>query len=682
MRIVFAWFVLIALLFTASPLGAAETDFQGDELFALLEQESELATKSKKNIDYLPGLITVLQQNELKHFGFQTVMEALEMVPGIDFSQKGLIVRGIGNAYISGKTKIMINGVALNDTTTSSARSILQLPVEMVQRIEVIRGPGSALYGEYAYSGMINIVTVKETNTVFAGYEDFGHDHTGTRGGIAAFYKDPELSMQMIATDTRSDGPYTDVKSDVIYEKFASNIPVSNAPGSAELLHRENFYLFDLRYKDFSLSVYSVDASEGEGFGETDALPVDDGKQNIQSIRKTYEARQRIVLDEATELKVKAGYLETQLRLKEIYIFPEGFTYIYPFTDGVIAGSYTKEDKRYGSVELGIEAFADHKLLVGVEKSHSRITESYIERNIDYATYQPLGSLQRFSGDYGLVSGNPERILFSLYAQDEWSATEQTTVTLGVRYDDYDDIGTNTSPRIAAVYELSPVHLFKVQYAQAFRPPNYLELYMQNNPFVRGDETLKAETVDTAEAAYIFNNQERVIRIGLFRSVLQNLIGLTKQNDFFGTYTDKGVAVVEGAEAEFEKHYFDDTTIRGHLSYVNARNDIDTIDRYAALIGSAGISKKVSPSFGAALLYRYTGTRERQKEDSRDAMAEEHRFDLTLFYTPAVLNGLTIKAGIKNILDAQAASPAPADTYEEDYQGAGRNYWLKAEYRF
>ena len=156
MKSVFAWLLLFSFLFGASTLGALEETPHADELFTLLEQESELATKSKKNIDYLPGLITVLQQNELKRFGFQTVREALELVPGIDFSLKGLIVRGIGNAYISGKTKIMLNGVALNDTTTSSASSILQLPVEMVERIEVIRGPGSALYGEYAYSGIIN----------------------------------------------------------------------------------------------------------------------------------------------------------------------------------------------------------------------------------------------------------------------------------------------------------------------------------------------------------------------------------------------------------------------------------------------------------------------------------------------------------------------------------------------
>ena len=126
---------LLALLLFCSAAFAQEAE--PDELFRLLQQESDLATKTKKNIDYLPGLITVLQQKELKRLGFKNVEEALELIPGIDFSIKGLIVRGIGNAFISGKTKIMLNGVSFNDAATSAAPYILRLPVEMIERVEV-----------------------------------------------------------------------------------------------------------------------------------------------------------------------------------------------------------------------------------------------------------------------------------------------------------------------------------------------------------------------------------------------------------------------------------------------------------------------------------------------------------------------------------------------------------------
>jgi len=100
------------------------------------------------------------------------------------------------------------------------------------------------------------------------------------------------------------------------------------------------------------------------------------------------------------------------------------------------------------------------------------------------------------------------------------------------------------------------------------------------------------------------------------------------------------------------------------------------------LTGTAGLSKRFYRDFGSALLYRYTGTRQRQKEDTREEMAAEHRFDLTFFNDHTIVKDLNIKAGIKNLLDAPEAFPAPAGTYQDDYPQAGRNYWLKAEYRF
>ncbi len=669
--------LLLLLLVFSSSLSAESAS---DELFALLEQESDLATKTKKNIDYLPGLITVIQQDEMKRLGFKHVEDALELIPGIDFSNKGLIVRGIGNAFISGKTKIMLNGVSFNDAATSAAPYILRLPVEIIERVEVIRGPGSALYGEYAFSGVINIVTVKDTDALFAGYEDFGHHHDGRQGGAAAAYTGKDLAMQLIVTDLSSDGRYTKVDSDILYQpQFSTNIPVSNAPGTVELLSNERFYLFDLKYKKFSFSAYASDVTEGEGFGEANALPVDDGEANVEIKRQVLEARQVIDITDFSRLKLKAGNLVTELGIQDFYLFPKGF-YIYP--DGIISGSQATEKRDYGGIELAVEPLAGHRLLFGAETSRSEITDIYIDNNINPATFAPLPAVQRFSGDEGPLGGYPTRNVTSFYAQDEWCLGEQTTVTMGLRYDDYDDIGANTSPRIAAVHELDPTNIVKLQYAHAFRPPNYMELYMTNNPFGGGDDTLKAETVDTYEAAYVFNNHEEIIRLGLFRSQIQNLIGMEMANSFYGVYSDLGDATVQGVEAEFEKRTFDETTIRAHLAYTDVYNKDDLINRYARITGSAGISTLIYHSFGAALFYRYTGERERENDDDRDALEAEHRIDLTLFDDHAGLKDFTLRAGVKNLLDAASAYPAPAGSYENDYPREGRNYWAKAEYRF
>lgn len=673
--------LLVLLIFSA---GFADGAAQND-LFAILEQESELATKSKKNIDYLPGLITVLQQEAFKRYGVKTVKEALELVPGIDFSMDNLIMRGVGNAYVSGKAKIMLNGVFFNDTASSNAPYLLQLPIETVERIEVIRGPGSALYGEYAYNGVINIVTQKESDKLFTGYEDFGHARDGRHGGLAAFYKDTDLMMQLIVTDASSDGPYTKAGSDILYQPaLSSNIPVSHAPNTVEELHDERFYIFDLAYKKFSLAAYALKTDEGAYFGQANALPENDGKTNYHHRREAFEARQGLCLDDDLELTAKAGILTSEFRLSKLEVFPEGFAGPFlSFPDGIYAGNYAKEEKRYGSLELSAASIAKHKVLLGAEMSESLIVDTYLERNIDPSTYATLGSYQRFSGVNGPLKGNyPTRTVRSLFAQDEWSAGEKDTVTLGLRYDNYDDIGESYSPRIAAVHELSPTRVLKVQYAHAFRPPNYLELYLQNNPFSRGDENLKAETVDTYEAAFIFNNREDIIRIGVFYSLLKNLIGLQHANKIFSVYANAGDVTLQGAELEFEKHYFYDTTMRAQLSYVDAQNEKNILDRYADKIATLGLSKKFNRNAGAALLYRYTGEKEREAGDTRHALAANSRIDISLFDDNFMTRELDISAGIKNLLDETILYPAPKETYAGDYPRAGRSYWVKAEYRF
>lgn len=673
---------LLALLLVLSA-GFAE-EVTEEDLFSILEQESELATKSKKNIDYLPGLITVLQQRDIKRYGAKTVKEALELVPGIDFGQDNLIVRGIGNAYISGKTKIMLNGIAFNDTASSNAPYLLLLPVEAVERIEVIRGPGSALYGEYAYSGVINIVTLKASGKLFGGYESFGHAHEGRHTGIAAFYENPDLMMQLIAADAASDGPYSTVDSDLLYQPgFTNNIPVSHAPGTVETLHDETTFIFDLKYKNTALAAYSFRTAEGAGFGQANVLPRNDDRTDYRHLRRAVEARQTLSLRDDLELRAKVGLLSSEFRLNRLEVFPEGFVKILSFPDGILAGSYDKEEKPYGAIELAVGTFSGHQVLLGTEMTKSYIIDAYLERNIDPFTKASLGSYQRFSGEKGPLAGNnPSRTVRSLFAQDEWSAGEKDSLTFGLRYDDYDDIGASYSPRIAAVHELSPSNILKFQYAHAFRPPNYFELYLQNNPLGKGDATLKAETVDTYEAAYIFNNREEIIRVGLFYSLLKNLIALENQGGVFNVYANTGDTIARGAELEYETRYLDETSVRGQLSYVNATNGDDTVNRYAAWSGTLGVSKKLDAHFGASLLYRYIGAKEREEGDTRDAHPASSRIDLTLFNERLVLKELELKAGIKNLTDASITLPAPKETYEDDYPQAGRSYWIKAEYRF
>jgi iron complex outermembrane receptor protein len=154
------------------PAGDEAEELQ--KLMQILDEETTIATKTRLNSDYVPGMVTVLQGEDLRALGISTVWEALSLVPGIQISRNGAgdpfaTVRGLPFPFNSGNIKILINSVTMSRETSSLNTSVLLLPVEQVERIEVIRGPGSSVYGNFAFMGLVNIITEKADNRVFAG---------------------------------------------------------------------------------------------------------------------------------------------------------------------------------------------------------------------------------------------------------------------------------------------------------------------------------------------------------------------------------------------------------------------------------------------------------------------------------------------------------------------------------
>ena len=135
-------------------------------LMELFDNVTEIATKTKLNADYVPGMVTVLRGEDLEARGYQTVWEALELVNGIETSVSGtglrqILIRGVGRTLGSGNIKFFLDGLPINSTFLAGAHQALEFPVELIDRIEVIRGPGSAIYGEFAFTGVINVITNK-----------------------------------------------------------------------------------------------------------------------------------------------------------------------------------------------------------------------------------------------------------------------------------------------------------------------------------------------------------------------------------------------------------------------------------------------------------------------------------------------------------------------------------------
>jgi len=174
----------------------------------ILDVETEIATKSKVNADFVPGIVTVLRGEQLEMMGVEDVHAALQYVPGANlvsnnYGRKGVTVRGIGGAFGSSNLKLMLNGHAVNGNFSVAAPHLMNLPIEQVDRIEVIRGPGSVLYGEYAFSGVVNVVTRSGDNRGFVGY---GRYDSPVMGGVISHEISEGVDLSLNLSAKKSGG--------------------------------------------------------------------------------------------------------------------------------------------------------------------------------------------------------------------------------------------------------------------------------------------------------------------------------------------------------------------------------------------------------------------------------------------------------------------------------------------
>lgn len=159
-----------------------------EELMQILDEETTVATKTRLNSDYVPGMVTVLHGSDLEALGLTSVWEALGTVPGLQTSRNResspfVTVRGLAFPFNSGNIKVLVNSVAMSRETAAISSTVLMMPIEQVERIEVIRGPGSSVYGNFAFLGLVNIVTRKTGGRVFV--NTTGGDHHAGGGQVA-----------------------------------------------------------------------------------------------------------------------------------------------------------------------------------------------------------------------------------------------------------------------------------------------------------------------------------------------------------------------------------------------------------------------------------------------------------------------------------------------------------------
>ena len=678
-----------ALLGGGPAFGAPEEAEDSEEelnLLMILQEQTKIATKTKLNADYVPGMVTVLHGDDLEARGVATVWAALALVPGMELTmdrigERSVTVRGVGVSALSGKLKILLDDVAMNASFNAMGLPVLEMPVEQVERIEVIRGPGSAIHGEFAYAGVVNVISRKGGERFHLRMGENGSRQVGGRGDWVS--PSGELTLSANVAFNTTDGEAMFVASDALFGAMQSG--VSNAPGTTDEQESFRSVLFDLQYRDFSLIAQWLREERGAYFGTLNVLPGDGAPDEAAATAfANLEARYRLTPSDQVELALKAGWQRYEQESDTSYL-PDGYFFphiLFPgaitYPNGWDASAGYEERRIYAGADLSWRASDRHTLLAGLSLAQIETEQSWTESNVHPSLLMPLPTPTRFA-DW--VPPGYTRDIHSLTLQDEFRYNDDITFTAGMRYDDYSDVGSNLSPRLAAVWRINHGNILKAQYAEAFRPPTLFE--MARSP------TVGPETIKSIELGYVRRFTGGVGRVTLFHSELEDLI---VENNLARYFNASGIRT-RGVEFELERQLGDNLKLNANLSLADTEDEstADSAAWAAQTLANVGLIYQPAGDRMVSLQWNHVGERGREMGDSRGDLDGYDTLDLTGTLSGVFGDGITLRLGVNNLLNDDVRYPAGLTgdllgntffSYEGDYPRPGRFWWAQLSAEF
>jgi len=653
-----------------------------EHLLMILDKYTEVATKSKLNSEYVPGIVSVVTRQEMESRGYRTVKDVLSAVPGIEISidavgYRQINVRGVGASLASGNVKFLINNISGNDNVASNADMIMDMPVEQLERIEIIRGPGSAIHGEFAFTGVVNVITRDQGKNVFF---DIGSNNTFTGGcHISEGAPDDDFQMSMSLSASKTDGPDNVTGKDILYGMGFGDI--SYAPGKTNEKRNYLSGLLSLAYKNFSLSGHYISANMGSHFNSSYALMPDNEKTVFHKNAIIIESKLLFELSSDLHIEMKNGFSDFRYKDKEVLVYPPGFAFSYP--DGMRATYFTQERRFNIAFDFKYSGFDKHTILLGCSYDDIELADSWAELNFNPISYAPLESIRRFDDEKhnGFPVGQKRR-LRSITFQDEFHVTDGFSFTGGLRFDDYSDAGSTYSPRLAGVYRISSNHILKTQYSSAFRPPSFMEMYLRNTPGLAGNPDIKPSTIDTYEVCYIYKAQSSLGKVSMFYSDLNKII--VNEN---GIYQNSGESFVYGNEFELTQPLGNMLKLDTNLTLLKTedRQTNREIPGAANILANAILIFTPCRNVSFSILYRHVGERSRAVFDERDDLSAYNTVDFSASIYHLWHQGIKLRVGISNLFDTSIRYPSPLSedfsgnliqTYPDDFPGAERQFWF------
>lgn len=649
-----------------------------------------LATGSRQSIARAPATATVITAADIKAMGATDLDEALETVPGLHVSRSAqgynpiYTIRGIRSEF-NPEVLLLVNGIPLTNLFAGNrGQAWGGMPVANIARVEVIRGPGSALYGAEAFAGVINVIT--KTASDIAGGEVGIRTGSRERREAWALYGgrwgDFEVAGALEVGRLGSSGRIVEADAQSFLDALFGT-RASLAPGPVSTQREYVDARLDVARERWRLRAgYQGVPNGGTGIGGAQALdPAGRASRDRWNADLTYRNPE---IAKGWDATVQASYLDLATRT-DLVLFPPG-AFGGAFPEGVIGNPHVFE--RHGRLDASAfyTGLRDHRIRLGTGVHYGNLYR--VEESKNFVSGPsgfplPLGSLVDVSATLPFLTPHRRTVAYA-FAQDEWALAQRWDLTAGLRYDHYSDFGATVNPRAALVWQATDTLTAKAMYGRAFRAPSFQELYNVNNPTALGNRNLRPETIQTGELGLVWQPSSRVrTSVNLFRYEIRDLLGFvpTAPGSTTTVASNHGRQRGQGMELEGRWELFG-VRVSGHYGYQRVLATADEPDAGTAPRhrGFLRVDGELVGAWQWNTQANWVAGRQRAPGDGRPGLANYVTVDATL--RRRLGHGpWELAASVRNLFNADAREPASL-LVPLDLPLPGRTAYLEARYGF
>jgi outer membrane receptor for ferrienterochelin and colicins len=667
------------------------------------------ASGFEQNIKMTPASVTIIEAATWQARGAKSLTHALQGAPNVEINTVTIgtshpkhSIRGLSGTF-GQQVVILVDGVPINLLHEGSGPALSELPLQGYKRIEIIRSPGSVVYGADAFGGIINLVSYDIDEQPDEVTLTLGEFEVINLGMNTSFMLD-EVKFQFSSTYQKfGDDDERIIRRDLqTFFDEIYNTSASHAPGSINNRYESLALKGKMHWQKIKTYYNGIYGEEGFGGGVVGALDPF-GHNTYQHHIAGIDYNLSSLIQETPvkgELTLSTWY-QYQKGNYPLTVFPAGAALpigsdgninfsaptLTTFTDGFIGEPGNRTARYHFSLKHLFTLADDHQIRweLGFEKQDYKAFE---KKNFGPTVLN--GTEKEVDGTLTDVTNTPhvymppnKRDFVFVSLQDQWQLSQSWLLNVGARFDNYSDAGSTFNPRLGLNWNASERLTLRVFAGSAFRAPSFTDLYAQNNPSSLGNADVKPEDIITYELGGNFQFTTNLhAELTLFSYRADRLIDFALDEES-GTKKTANVGEQQAVGFEWELHWrpIKRLDISSNYSYTDSddgnRNETANIaKKMAAIVINWQATDKVNMNIAS----NWVMDRVRPQGNTRAPIK-----DYTLVTGKVTYRGLTrgleFSASINNLLDEDIRHPSDG-TIADDFPQAGRQWLAEVVYRF